>query len=61
MQDSPYPVHSTVELEEKAQDWTIPMWFLEGLMTAPIPRQYAQEHQEVLAEAANVRFLRQVR
>lgn len=61
MQDSPYPVHSTVELEQKAKVWAVPLWFLEGLTAAEIPRQYAREHQEVLAEAANVRFLRQVR
>ena len=59
-QDSPYPQYSQVELEQKPLDWAIPMWFLEGLLAAEIPGQYAQEHQEVLRQAADVRFLREV-
>ena len=61
MQDSPYPVHSSVEIEQKALDWAIPVEFLEGLLKAEIPAQYARQHQEVLSEAANLRFLREVR
>ena len=58
--DSQYPQYSTDELEQKAIDWAIPMWFLEGLLAAEIPGQYAREHQEVLREAADVRFLHEV-
>lgn len=61
IQDSPYPVHSTVELEQKAMDWAVPLWFLEGLLAAEIPAQYAREHQQVLTEAANHRFQREIR
>nr|WP_232532864.1 hypothetical protein [Nesterenkonia alkaliphila] len=61
IQDSPYPVHSTVELEQKAMDWAVPLWFLEGLLAAEIPAQYAREHQQVLTEAANQRFQREIR
>lgn len=61
IQDAPDLMPATVDLEQKAKDWAVPTWFLEGLTSAEIPRQYANEHQEILAEAANVRFLREVR
>lgn len=59
-QDSPYPVYSTVEIEAKAQEWALPVTFLEGLLAAEIPGRYAQEHQQILDQAADVRFLREV-
>ncbi|MFT4082110.1 MAG: hypothetical protein QM638_05960 [Nocardioides sp.] len=61
MQDSPYPVHSTVELEDKAREWAVPMEFLEGLVAAEIPRQYMEANRALLEEAATIRFLREVR
>lgn len=60
IQDSPYPVYSTEELEEIAQGWAIPMWFLEGLIQAEMPYRYLEEHQGIMEEAANIRFLREV-
>ena len=61
MQDAPDLMPSTVDLEQKAKDWAVPLWFLEGLVEAEIPRQYLEEHQSLLAEAASMRFLREVR
>ncbi|GAA1532679.1 hypothetical protein [Brevibacterium picturae] len=60
IQDSPDLAPTTAELEEKAKDWALPVWFLEGLITAEIPDQYAKENESVLEEAASVRFLREV-
>ena len=61
MQDAPDLMPSTVDLEQKAKDWAVPTWFLEGLVEEEIPRQYLEEHQSLLAEAATIRFLREVR
>ncbi|OYO08832.1 hypothetical protein CGZ94_20270 [Enemella evansiae] len=61
MQDAPDLMPSTVDLEQKAKDWAVPVWFLEGLVEAEIPRRYLEEHQSLLAEAATIRFLREVR
>lgn len=60
-QDSPYPMYSTVEIEDKATEWALPTEFLDGLLAAEIPSRYLQEHADVLAEAATIRFLREVR
>lgn len=60
-QDSPYPMFSTAELEDKATEWALPVGFLEDLLAAEIPRQYLEAHAEMLAEAATIRFLREVR
>ena len=60
-EDAPDLMPSTVDLEQKAKDWAVPTWFLEGLVEAEIPRQYLEEHQSLLAEAATIRFLREVR
>ena len=60
MQDAPDLMPSTVDLEQKAKDWAVPTWFLEGLLEAEIPRRYLEEHQSLLAEAATIRFLREV-
>src|SRR5699024_8386510 len=51
MQDAPDLMPSTVDLEQKAKDWALPTWFLEGLVEAEIPRLYLEEHQSLLAEA----------
>lgn len=60
-QDAPYPMFSTAELEDKAQEWAVPVEFLEGLLAAEIPRQYLEANQAVLEESATIRFLREVR
>ncbi len=60
MQDSPDLMPSTVDLEQKAKDWAVPVWFLEGLVEADIPRRYLEAHQSLLGEAATIRFLREV-
>ena len=61
MQDAPDLMPSTVDLEQKAKDWAVPLWFLEGMVETEIPRRYLEAHQSLLAEAATVRFLREVR
>ena len=61
LQDAPDLMPSTVDLEQKAKDWAVPTWFLEGLVEAEIPRRYLEDHQSLLAEAATIRFLREVR
>lgn len=61
MQDSPDLMPSTVELEQLALDWAVPTSFLEGLVATEPPRDYARKHRDVLAEAATIRFLREVR
>lgn len=60
IQDAPDLMPSTVDLEQKAKDWAVPVWFLEGLVAAEIPRRYLEEQQSLLAEAATIRFLREV-
>ena len=59
-QDYGYPMYSTEELEEIAKEWAIPMPFLEGLLAAEKPYEFLAEHQEIMTEAANLRFLREV-
>jgi hypothetical protein len=61
MQDAPDLMPSTVELEDKAKEWAVPVEFLEGLVEAEIPRQYLESNRALLAEAATIRFLREVR
>lgn len=60
-QDSPYPMFSSADLEDKAKEWALPVEFLEGLLAAEVPAQYMEAHREALAEAATIRFLREVR
>lgn len=59
-QDHEYPMYSTEELEAIAREWAIPMTFLEGLLQAEKPYEFLAQHQDVLTEAANLRFLREV-
>jgi hypothetical protein len=61
MQDSPDLMPSTVELEQMATDWAVPVEFLEGLVASEPPREYFRANQTVLAEAATIRFLRELR
>lgn len=61
MQDASDLMPSTAELEDKAKEWAVPVEFLEGLVEAEIPRQYLESNRPLLAEAATIRFLREVR
>lgn len=61
MQDSPDLMPSTVELEQMATDWAVPVEFLEGLVASEPPREYFRANRAVLAEAATIRFLRELR
>lgn len=59
-QDSLYPMYSTAEIENKAIEWAVPTEFLTRLLEAEIPGAYMEANREVLAEAATIRFLREV-
>jgi len=60
MQDSPDLMPSSVELEQMAKDWAVPVSFLEGLVATEPPREYLRANAEVLTEAATIRFLREL-
>lgn len=61
MQDSPYPVMATDEIEEMETAWALPPGFLQSLIEAESPQAYLDEHQAVLDEAATLRFLTEIR
>ena len=61
MQDSPDLMPSSVELEEMAKDWALPVQFLEELVATEPPRDHMTRNQAVLKEAATLRFLRELR
>lgn len=61
MQDSPYPVMSTDEIEQMAADWALPVEFLHGMLEADSPRAYVEQHRPTVEEAATLRFLHEVR
>jgi hypothetical protein len=61
MQDSPDLMPSSTELEQMAQQWAVPVGFLEGLVASEPPREYLLAHTAVLKEAATIRFLRELR
>lgn len=61
IQDHPDSMPSTLELEEMAKDWALSVEFLQQLAASEPPREYMLTNQAALAEAANVRFLREVR
>lgn len=58
-QDAPETGPLTVEVEELAQTWALPPELLEELLAAEVPSQFLTENAGVLAEAANIRFLRE--
>lgn len=60
MQDSPDLMPSTVELEQMANDWAVPVSFLEELVASEPPRDCLRENQALLQEAATIRFLREL-
>ncbi len=61
IQDCPDLMGSTAELEDKAKTWAVTPEFLTCLVEAPIPRKFLAENQATMAEAATLRFLREVR
>lgn len=61
IQDCPDSMPSTVELEEMARTWALPVEFLHQLVASESPREYLRSHQTVLNEAATIRFLRELR
>ncbi len=61
MQDSPYPIMSTDEIEQMAADWALPAEFLHGMLEADSPRAYLEQHRATVQEAATLRFLHEVR
>ena len=50
---------ATEEIEELAHQWAVTPDFLYGVLQAEIPDQFLAENSGVLAEAANIRFLRE--
>lgn len=61
IQDCPDLMPSTAELEDKAKSWAVSPEFLTSLVAAPIPHRFLAENQATMAEAATLRFLREVR
>ncbi len=61
MQDSPDLMPSSVELEQMAKDWALSVEFLQLLVATEPPREYMRANQATLREAANIRFLRELR
>lgn len=61
MQDSPDLMPSSVELEQMAKDWALSVEFLQVLVATEPPREYMRANQAALREAANIRFLRELR
>ncbi|MBS3940167.1 MAG: hypothetical protein KG028_04320 [Actinobacteria bacterium] len=59
IQDAPETEPATAEIEQLANDWAVTLEFLYGLLASPVPNQYLVEHSGELAEAANIRFLRE--
>ena len=60
IQDTPETLPSTEEIRELADRWAVPVEFLEQLVTAPIPGQFLADNWVTLAEAANIRFIREL-
>lgn len=61
IQDSPDLMPSSIELEQMAKTWAVTPEFLLELAAAEIPRRFLAENQPTMAEAASIRFLREVR
>ncbi len=60
MQDYPDQIPGTEELEEFAQTWALTVPFLRELINSEFPESFLVDHAGTLAEAANVRFMREV-
>lgn len=61
IQDYPDSMPSTDELEDMAKTWALSVEFLEELVATEPPREYMRANQPALAEAANIRFWRELR
>jgi len=61
IQDCPDLMPSTDELDAKAKTWALSPEFLTSLVEAPSPRAFLEANQATMAEAASIRFLREVR
>jgi len=61
MQDSPDSMPSSTDLEEMAKTWALPIEFLLELAATEPPREYMRANQPALAEAATIRFFRELR
>ncbi|GAB6857529.1 hypothetical protein [Microbacterium xylanilyticum] len=61
MQDCPDSMPSSVELEELAKNWALSVEFLLELVATEPPREYMRANQATLAEAATIRFFRELR
>ena len=61
MQDCPDSMPSSVELEELAKKWALSIEFLLELVATEPPREYMRANQAALAEAATIRFYRELR
>ena len=59
IQDAPEDGPATEEIEALAHKWAVTPEFLYRLLQAEIPDQFLADNSGVLAEAANVRFLRE--
>jgi hypothetical protein len=58
IQDAPETEPATDEIEDLAHRWALTPEFLHGLLQSEVPGQLLADSSGVLAEAANVRFLR---
>lgn len=54
------PIYTTDEMEDLAKEWAVPLEFLNQMFEAEIPYRFMMEHQDVMQEAATIRFLREV-
>lgn len=61
VQDSPDLTPSTAEMEQTAADWAVSAEFLERLVLAELPREFLRANAATMAEAATIRFLRELR
>lgn len=61
IQNFPDSMPSTDELEQLAETWALSVEFLEELVATEPPREYMRANQPALAEAANIRFWRELR
>jgi hypothetical protein len=59
IQDAPETEPSTDEIAQLAREWALAPEFLHNLLQAEVPGQLLADSTGVLAEAANIRFLRE--
>lgn len=56
IQDAPETEPSTVELEQLALDWAVPVEFLRSLLSSEVPSEFLRTNRKTLAKAADTRF-----